>query len=281
MKVIVVALEKGGVGKTTTSMHLGHGLAMLGYRVLMLDCDPQGSLSKRYDLSDVKHWLSDVLGVGGEGERLVSLEAATIPTQQENLRLGPSNKRLARTSAYLTQAHKLFRLDGVLHNEATEYDYIILDTPPGRSMMQTCSLVAGDLLIAPVELNAMGIEGWVQIDDTVTVAREHQSGEGRNPIRLSYGAVVPTKYRRGEQASDRFLHFLQSREHPDYEGMALPVSDPIPRTTHFEKASTPQKVQQNGHTAWRAQTIWDTPEEIAQRAGEAYMALAKMVANYG
>ena len=276
-KIIAVALQKGGVGKTTTTQHLSHALAVRGHQVLMIDFDPQCSLSNRYDLSGVQFTMSDVLGVGGENEELQSLKAIVIPTHQQGLYLAPCSDRLALTNTHLDRAQDgVYQLDMLLHDEPLPFAYVIIDTPPGQSALLLSALVSADEVVVPVQLSPMGFEGFAQIDKTVQATRKLQRVRGA--MRLEYRAVVPTFYSRGEQISDAFLEVLRGYEHPDYEDVALPVSEPIPETTQFEQASAPRRV--NGEASRRALTIWDRREGIAVRAGKAYMALAEMVEAY-
>ena len=145
-------------------------------------------------------------------------------------------------------------------------------------MFQMVAMVAADEIVCPVELSPMGLEGWVQIDGQVKTARQHQEKLGQ--VRLAYRAVVPTKYAKGQDVSDTFLQLLMSREHPDYEDMSLPVSQPIAQTTLFEKCSAPREIRSNGESYYRAMTIYELGDEIARRAADAYMALAREVDTY-
>ena len=79
---------------------------------------------------------------------------------------------------------------------------------------------------------------------------------------------------------DTFLELLRTREHPDYENLALPVAPPVAQTTLFEKCSAPREIRANGSSYYRAITIYELGDEIARRAADAYMALAGMVDSY-
>ena len=283
-RIVAVALQKGGVGKTTTAQHLGHGLAVMGFRVLMVDLDPQGSLSRRYDQTGIKYTMADVLGVGGEGEELLPIEDAVIPTHVGNLSLAPSNKRLSRSDVWMGQKHgEVHRVDRVLNDQRLPYDYIVLDTPPGGSALLLAALAAADDLVVPVKLAPMGFEGFEDIDERIVEARDLQDVRGN--VRLAFRCVVPTFYQRGTQVSDIFLDNLRGRNHPDYAGESLPVSLPVPQTVHFEKCTVPRPVQSNGGKVVRSLAIWEssvaTTEDIIQRATDAYMDVASTVAAYG
>jgi chromosome partitioning protein len=280
-KVIAVALQKGGVGKTTTVQHLAHAMAMRGHNVLMIDLDPQGSLSNRYDQTAFKITMADVLGVGGENEALEPLKKAVFRTHQSGLYLAPCDYRLMRSDTQLgekTGGHH--QIDRLLNDEQLPFDFVVLDTPPGKSNMLLAALAAADDLVVPVQLSPMGFEGFALIDETVTEARELQDIRGN--VRLAYRFIVPTFYSMGQQVSDSYLETLQELEHPDYAGELLPLAPPVPETTYFEKASAPRPVPDNGNMVERALTIWEMPsEDIVVRAGSAYMSLAEGIAAYG
>ena len=283
-RVVAVALQKGGVGKSTTAQHLGHGLAANGYRVLLVDLDPQHSLTRRYDQTHIKYTMADVLGVGAEGEELTPLADAIIPTHVANLSLAPSNKRLSRSDIWLGQKHgEVHRVDRVLNDQRLPYDYVVLDTPPGDSSLLLAALAAADDLVVPVKLAPMGFEGFEDIDERIVEARGLQDLRGN--VRLAFRCVVPTFYQRGTQVSDIFLDNLRGRNHPDYAGESLPVSLPVPQTVHFEKCTVPRPVQGNGGKVVRSLVIWEsaaaTTEDIVQRATDAYMDVVSRVAAYG
>lgn len=277
-KTISIALQKGGVGKTTTVQHLAHALAMSGRKVLMVDADPQGSLSQRYDLANIQLTLANALGV--EGPPTATLQEVTVATYQDNLWLvpaaiDPEDRRLALSNRRLANEDRgKFAIDLLLRREPLPYDYILIDTPPGESEVLIAALVASDQVLLPVQLSPMGMEGFVGIDAAIVRARELQ--ELRGEIRLQLLAVLPTFYSRGEVTSDGFLDALQSAEHPDYEDMPLPLAPmPIVETTAFERAST-RLLDLN-----RARTIFempvDSPDSPTARGQQAYQQLAEYV----
>lgn len=278
-KIIAVALQKGGVGKTTTSQHLAHALAMRGRQVLLMDLDAQASTSKRYDVNKLRGTMADVLGV--EGPPTKTLREVVVPTYQQGLFLAPSSPELAQTDARLATNPKApFVLDVLLRDERLPFDYIILDTAPGRSHLLIAALVAADEVIIPVQLSAMGFEGYEEIDKTIEQARELQGLRG--DVRLRYRAVVPTFYSRGEIVSDSYLSALTESEHPDYYGQPLPLAPiPVPETTAFERASTPIAFETDDGTIYRARTIFEMPldgtDSPTARGQEAYYKLAEVV----
>jgi len=278
-RIIAVALQKGGVGKTTTAQHLAHALAMRGHKVLLVDLDAQASTTQRYDASAIKGTMADVLGVDGPPTK--TLREIVIPTYQENLYLAPASEELARSDVRLgADQGGAFVLDVMFREQKLPFDYLILDTAPGRSNLLTAALVAADEIIVPVQLSPMGFEGFAAIDETIMDARRLQSIRGQ--VRLRYRAIVPTFYSRGEIVSDGFLEALKESEHPDYEGQPLPLAPmPIPETTAFERASAPIVFETERGPVQRARTIFempsDGPDSPTERGKEAYMKLAEFV----
>ena len=276
-----MALQKGGVGKTTTTQHLAHALGMMGRSVLMIDLDPQGSLTNRYDRESIKGTMSDVLGRGVGAPAHKGLKEIVIQTHEPNVYLAPSGLDLADSDKHLDRIEDgAYLLDMMLRDAPLPFDYIVIDTPPGRSALLVAALVSADELVVPVELSPMGFEGFTQIEETVQHARRLQRVRGT--MRLEYRAVVPTFFERGQQISDAFLGALRDSEHPDYADVPLPVSEPVPETTAFEQASAPRTVAtSDGDVIRRALTIWEMGhEKIIVRAGDAYEKLAELVDAY-
>lgn len=270
-RVISVALRKGGVGKTTTVQHLAHLLALRGRQVLMLDMDPQGSLSSRYH----KNWtytLADVFGVGksDEGKDLLDV---VVETHEPGLHLTPGGEELSKVNKLIDrEMNAQYAIDRMLNDNPIPFDYVVIDTPPGESALLLAALIASDDIIVPVHMSPMGIEGFAQIDESIKAAREAQLIRGE--IRLAYRAVVPTFYGAREDVSKALLEYLQEAEHPDYKGVPLPLAPPIEETTHFKKASARRQVGEYK----RALMVWEqSDEEIVERASRAYASLAAMV----
>jgi len=280
-KVIGVALEKGGVGKTTTAQHLGHALAIKGREVLLVDLDQQASLTSRYDIGELESTMADVLGV--ERSPSKELRDVVVRTYQPRLYLAPADGRLALTNERLATADDgAFVLKVILKDSPLPFDYVILDLPPGASKIMTAALVAADEVIVPVQLTPMGFEGFAAIDESIENARRLQNISGG--VRLRYRAIVPTFHAENEVASRAFMASLESSEHPDYAGQPLPLSAPVPNTTAFVRASARYKVEMEDGVQRRARTIFEMPVhqpgDPTERGQAAYMQLAEMVDEY-
>lgn len=278
MKVIVIAIQKGGTGKTTTARHLAHALGMMGRRVLLMDLDPQATASRRYNLSQLKGTLADVLGAGVEPT--MTLPEIIMQTYQRNVWLAPGDERLADSDDRLARVHGgEYAIDLRLRDEPLPFDYVILDTAPGKSMLLMAALVAADELIIPVQLTAEGFEGFDAINRSVGIARQMQSIRGQ--VRLTYRAVLPTFYSEIEVVSQSYLEALKGMVHPDYPSDTLPLAPtPVLETTAFQQAAA--VIKHNGER--RARTIFDMPrrgeDTPTARGQDAYFALAQMVDAY-
>lgn len=171
MQTIVVAQQKGGVAKTTSSANIAAELARRGRRVLAVDCDPQGSLTLALggDPAEVEATIGDAMLTGAA----VPIQA----TQVENLALVPATRFLAEAEVQLVS--KLGReryLSRVLATVADRYDFALIDTPPSLGLLTINALTAAEYLFVPVTPALLGAAGLRDLLQTVDEIRE-----GLNP----------------------------------------------------------------------------------------------------
>ena len=149
-KVIAIANQKGGVGKTTTSINLGGALAEIGYRVLCVDMDPQANLTVGLgiSLSEVRQSMSDVLA-----EDRLAIEEIVRATEMQGLSVAPATLELASTEVELfTAIGREMVLRDVLAGWAERsFDVIIIDCPPTLGLLTINALVASSRVIIPVQ----------------------------------------------------------------------------------------------------------------------------------
>jgi chromosome partitioning protein len=221
--------QAGGVAKSTLTLNLGYTLAQAGQRVLLVDFDPQGSLTVflGFEPWDLPVTVYDTLmGNYSNKESLISvLEQAIVSAHQMDLL--PANRRLGKAELELfTAMNRERKLAAMLDPLKDRYDWILIDCPPSLGLLSVSALTASNGVLVPVETE---YKSWVGTDlllETITLVRREINPD------LSIFGFIPTKHTRTKSQHQRVLKAM--REQLASVGM---VFDPIPNATAFADAS--------------------------------------------
>lgn len=168
-KVISVANQKGGVGKTTTTVNLGTIIAKKGKKVLLIDADPQGNASSGLGVEkDVEYSTYDIL------VNDTKLEDTIQDTIIKNLKVCPANMSLAGAEVELvSMMSREQRLKEKLDEIKDQFDYIFIDCPPSLGLITLNSFTASDSVLIPVQCEYFALEGLGQLLNTVNLVKKH------------------------------------------------------------------------------------------------------------
>jgi chromosome partitioning protein len=202
-KIIAIANEKGGTGKTTVAVNLGAALTIRGMRTLILDLDPQGNAS--YMLSRVTEDDPAMYSVLANGD--VSLASIIQPTATENLDVAPSNLHLA--GAEIQLASMLGRENALKRKITPEitnrYDFLLIDTSPSLGLLTINALNAADHVLIPVSCDFLSLVGLTLLFDTIRICQEQLGSH------VSVLGLVANRYDRRENVSEEVVKSLRTQ----------------------------------------------------------------------
>ncbi|MEI6560402.1 MAG: AAA family ATPase [Rhodospirillaceae bacterium] len=226
---VAIALQKGGTGKTATSVNLAYVLARAGNRVLLVDADSQGNATVHVGLAQ-----QDVVRLSREGRTLYHALTGKVPLTEIILGTGIDGLDLAPASIALSAAEaELYHdptginaMSELLAGARTDYDFIVIDCAPALGMVTSNALVAADTLLIPCQTEAHAILGLEQLSETIAKIRRRS-----NPA-LEILGIVPTMYSARQSQDRASLEDLKA-----LWGNTMPMFEPIPRSTIYSQAA--------------------------------------------
>jgi chromosome partitioning protein len=223
MKIVAIANQKGGVGKTTTAVNLGCALAQAGQRILLVDLDPQGNATSSFGLQELagESLYEPLLGDASVVDKV-------LPTRVDGMFIVPADLDLAGAEIEIARMdHHLTRLAETLaplRKDGT-FDFVLLDCPPSLGILMTNALAAADELLTPIQCEFFALEGLVKIVRVVEQVRNSGAND-----RVAIGGIVMTMFDRRTNLSAQVVAEVRSH-FPD-----LVFDTVIPRTVRLSEA---------------------------------------------
>lgn len=257
-RVVAVANQKGGVGKTTTAVNLGASLAAAERRVLLVDADPQGNLTSGVGCRtrEPRQNLYDVL-LGH-----ASLDQIVLPTDLEFLKLAPADRNLTGAEIELVGAERReFRLRDALEPLLQSFDYVLIDSPPSLGLLTVNALTAADSLLIPLQCEYFALEGVSEL--MTTLQRVQRSLNPRLTVEGVLFTMVDERMTLTQQVMTDIRGHFQDRVFQ----AAVPRSIRLAEAPSFGKPIICYDIRSKGATAYL-----DLAKEVmaneAKRAGQ-------------
>jgi chromosome partitioning protein len=252
-RVIVVANQKGGVGKTTTTVNLAASLALHGAMVLVIDLDPQGNASTALGIDNHNEDMLSVYDVLLDGKPIDDVMQST--EFSSNLYCVPSNIDLAGAEIELVSlVSRENRLKNALEASEMGWDYILIDCPPSLGLLTTNALTAGKEILVPIQTEYYALEGVGQLMKTISIVQQHL-----NP-HLHISTVLLTMFNGATRLSRQVEEEVRS-----HFGETV-LKTKIPRQTQMGEApSHGQTIIEYAPSSSGALSYTEAARELAQR----------------
>ena len=251
--VIAVANQKGGVAKTTTVIHVGAAIAELGYKVLLVDLDPQGHLAEGFGIVSERLTteMSDVI----EGTRRIT--EVIIPSIRPNLDLAPSNIKLSDMELTLVNIRfREYKLKKAVEPVLSRYDYIFIDCPPNLGLLTVNALMAANKVLIPMASEYYSMLGVSLLIKTVNAIK----AEAKKDLHIL--GILPTRHKRTIHARE-----VVEQTRDELGNQVHVFETPISDSTRFTEATGQGK------------TVFEIAPEIP--GAQAYRDVAKEIITSG
>jgi chromosome partitioning protein len=245
MKIVAIANQKGGVGKTTTAVNLGVALAEKKLRVLLIDLDPQANATSALGMQDVEGESIYESLLGG-----VSIAAKILPTRVDNLFLIPADLDLAGAEVEIARMPEhLTRLSKTLSTFRSDetFDLVLLDCPPSLGILMTNALAAADEILTPIQCEFFALEGLVKIVRVVEQVRDSGAND-----QVEIGGIVMTMFDSRTNLSGQVVDEVRKHFGPRVYSTVIPRTVRLSEAPSFGKSILEYDSSGVGASAYRS-----------------------------
>jgi chromosome partitioning protein len=241
-RVVAVANQKGGVGKTTTAVNLGAGLAELGFRVLVIDLDPQGNATTGLGI-EARHFENSMYDVIMKD---VALEDCIEPTSLKNLFVAPATIDLAGAEIELVPAFsREYKLRKAIQTVVDDFDYVLIDCPPSLGLITINGLAAAGEVLVPIQCEYYALEGLGQLLRNVQLVQSNLNEK------LEVSTIVLTMYDARTKLAEQVASEVRAHFGPRVCRVVIPRTVRISEAPSFGQPITVFDPTSRGAIAYR------------------------------
>src|SRR2546427_1843866 len=245
MKIVAIANQKGGVGKTTTAVNLGAALAELGHRILLVDLDPQANATSSFGLQGVEQisLYDPLLGEASITEKIFPTRLERLFLVPADLDLAGAEVEIARMNNHLT---RLAQTLSILRSDQT-FDFVLLDCPPSLGILMTNALAAADEILTPIQCEYFALEGLVKIVRVVEQVRDSGAND-----QIEIGGIVMTMFDSRTNLSEQVVNEVRQHFGERVYRTVIPRTVRLSEAPSFGKSILEYDPSGAGASAYRA-----------------------------